>query len=285
MAELQARPAISVIMITGNVIEHSPGRAVFERALQSVAWAGELIIVDSDSRDGTRELAARYTDKIWVHPYQNSLKLQKKIAVTHVTGDWILWVDADEILPPALIAEIQRAAAAPAGPDAYRIHRQHFFVGKLLAHAGEDAPLRLWRRGAGHWDGPENDEFYVVDHPGVLTTPLEHYSTARLADRLHKIAYFSPAHAAKAELPPHPDYSGRDVWRWIVKPTLQRLYGVYWLERGYKDGVRGLIWSVLCAINVFYVHVLVWERAQTEARNPKAAEEADPEAMNAQARS
>lgn len=269
MAEPAPRPRISVIMITGNVIAGSPGGAIFARVLQSVAWADELIVVDSESTDGTRELAARYTGKIWIHPYQNSLKLQKKVALTHVTGDWVLWVDADEVLPPALIAEIRQTVAAPTA-EGYRIHRQHFFAGKLLAHAGEDAPLRLWRRGVGRWDGPENEEIYVVDHFGALTTPLEHYSTARLADRLKKMAYFSPAHAAMAELPPSGDYTVVDVWRRIVKPSLQQFYGVYWIHRGYKDGVRGFIWAVLCVIGDFYNHILLWERAQRLDATPAA---------------
>lgn len=263
MAEQTASPKISVIMITGNVIEGPPGAAIFERALQSVAWADELVIVDSASTDGTRELAARYTDKIVVHPYQNSLKRQKQIALTYTTGDWILWLDADEVLPEPLIAEIRAAVAAPSA-DGYRLRRQHFFVGKLLTHAGEDQNVRLWRRGVGAWQGPENDDYYTVERSGLLPTPFVHYSTVRIADRLRKMAKFSPAHAALAQLPPHADYSLRDAWRWIVRPALQRWYGVYWVERGYKDGVRGLIWSGLCAINVFYIHIQVWERAQQE---------------------
>lgn len=254
-------PRISVIMITGNVIAGSPGGAIFERVLQSVAWADELIVVDSDSTDGTRDVVARYTGKIWIHPYQNSLKLQKKIALTHVTGDWVLWVDADEVLPPALIAEIRQTVAAPAA-DGYRIRRRHVFAGKLLAHAGEDAPLRLWRGGVGHWDGPENEEIYVIEHHRMLTTPLEHYSSAHLADRLKKMVHFAPAHAAMADLPPSGDYTALDVWRRIVKPSLQQFYGVYWIHRGYKDGVRGFIWAVLRAVGDFFNHILLWERAQ-----------------------
>lgn len=256
---------ISVIMPTGNVLSQSPGEAVFRRVLQSLAWADELVIVDSDSGDGTRAVAAEFTDKIFVHAYDGSLKRQKQIALEHARGEWILWVDADEVLPPALSAEIQAAVAAPTA-RAWRIKRQHVFAGRVLRHAGEDAPLRLWRRGEGHWDGTENDEFYVAGPPvAVFATPLEHYSTARLADRLRKMAYFAPAHAALLPLPPRADYRRRDLWRRLLRPAAQRLYGVYWVERGYKDGVRGLLWALLCAINEFYVYLLLWERAQLAA--------------------
>src|SRR6185312_2987281 len=218
MAELGALPRVSVILITGNVISRTPGRAIFERVLQAVAWADELIVVDSASTDETREVAARYTDRIYIHPYQNSLKLQKKIALQYATGDWVLWVDADEVLPPALIAEIQAAVLAPVALG-YEMVRQHFFVGRLLRHAGEDVKLRLWRRGEGAWDGPENDEIYVVDPPlGRFRTPMEHYSTANLRARLEKIIYFAPAHAELAALPPHADYTAGEVWRLILRP-------------------------------------------------------------------
>lgn len=269
------RPArISVIMITGNVIARSPGQAIFERVLASVAWADELVVVDSASSDGTRDVAARYTDKVYIHPYQNSLKLQKKIALEHVSGDWILWVDADEVLPAALIAEIRAAVAAPRA-EGYRIARQHYFVGRLLKHSGDDAPLRLWRRGVGAWGGPENEEVYITPPPvGRLPTPLEHYSSPSLALRLQKIAYFAPAHAAMAALPPRADYTVTDVWRRIVKPSLQQFYGAYWIHRGYKDGVRGFIWAVLCVVADFYNHILLWERAQREV--PAEARHAAP---------
>jgi len=261
-----AAPRLSVMMITGNVIERSPGRAIFERALQSVAWADELVIVDSASSDATREVAARYTERIYVHPYRNSLKQQKVIALQYVTGDWVLWVDADEVLPPALIAEIQ-AAVRRAEPLAYRLPRQHIFLDRALDHVGDDAPLRLWRRGVGEWGGPENDEIYVVAGPvGRMHTPLEHYSSPTLALRLEKIAFFASAHAASRPLPPVASYSLRDAWRWIFKPAAQQFYGAYWLQRGYKDGVRGLVWATLCAIAEFYTGILVWERAEADAR-------------------
>jgi glycosyltransferase involved in cell wall biosynthesis len=255
-------PRLSVILPTGDVIAGSPGRAVFERVLASVGFADELVVVDSDSRDETRAIAAAHGAQVIVHPYQNSLKLQKQVALRHVTGDWVLWVDADEVLPAKLAAEIRAAIAAPQA-NAYRISRQHVFAGKLLRHAGEDAPLRLWRRGEGHWDGIENDEFYVVDPPiGRFETPLEHYSTARLADRLRKMAFFAPAHAATLPLPPTADYSLRDAWRRLLRPPVQRFYGVYWVERGYRDGIRGLLWALLCSVNELFIHALLWERAQ-----------------------
>ena len=270
MAELAASPRISVIMPTGNVIARAPGRAIFESVLQSVAWADELVIVDSDSHDDTRAVAARYTSKIFVHPYQGSLKRQKQLAIEYTTGDWILWVDADEVLPPALIAEIQHAVRHPQA-DGYQICRRHYFIGRPLNHDAEAPKMRLWRRGVGHWDGPENDEVYVVPAPvASLATPLEHYSDVSLQYRLEKMIYFAPAHAALTPLPAPADYSAAQIWRWIMRPAVQRIYGVYWVNRGYKDGVRGLIWALLCGITEFYRWLLVWERAQTSGATAPA---------------
>ena len=282
-------PRLSVIMITGNVIVRTPGRAIFERVLESVAWADEIVIVDSASTDETRAVAARYTSKIYVHPFRNSLKRQKKIALEYVTGDWILWVDADEVLPPALIAEIRQALHSPAiaGPNAvnaFMLRRQHIFAGLPLLHTGEDAKVRLWRRGVGHWDGPENDDIYVVPPPTpCFNTPLEHYSDPSLAARLKKMAYFAPAHAAIAELPPSPHYTAADVWRRLLRPPLQLFYGVYWVHRGYRDGLRGFIWASLSAITEFYKHILIWERAAVAAAPALAGRSATPETGRSEA--
>lgn len=261
-------------MITGNVVSQSPGAAIFERVLQSVAWADELVIVDSGSTDGTRELAARCTDRIYVHPFANSFKQQKQLALGYAGGDWVLSLDADEVVPPALAAEI-RAAIAAAAFDGYRILRHHWFIGRVLAHAGDDAPVRLWRRGVGQWAAPDLHEYYVLPGAtGRLATALEHHSTPSLAARLAKTLQFAQVAAATLPVPAEAEYSRRETWRRFLRPPLQRFYGLYWRGRGYKDGVRGFIWAGIAAIAEFYDAILSWERAAAAAqycRAPRAA--------------
>lgn len=257
----EVKPRVSVIMITGNVIARTPGRAIFERVLQSAAWADELVIVDSESTDGTREAARAYTERIYVHPFENSFKRQKQRALDYATGEWVLSLDADEVLPEELSAEI-RAAVQSGEANAYRIVRQHYFIGRILRHAGEDAPIRLWRRGVGAWAAPDVHEHYEVPGPvGKLKTPLEHYSTASLSGRLYKTLQFAQASAAQAETPARAEYTAGDVWRQLLRPPLARFYGVYWVERGWRDGVRGFLWAAISAISEFYHYMLVWEKA------------------------
>ncbi|MGH9473456.1 MAG: glycosyltransferase family 2 protein [Terriglobales bacterium] len=263
---------VSVIMITGNVVAHSPGAAIFERVLESAAWADELVIVDSGSADGTCEIAARFTDRIYVHPFAGSFKRQKQLALEYARGNWVLSLDADEVAPAELAEEIRTAVAAPAC-DGYRIQRQHWFVGRRLEHAGEDAPLRLWRRGVGQWAAPDLHEHYEVPGAvGRLQGALEHHSTPTLTARVEKTLQFSQVGAALLPLPDGPDYTRRQAWSRLVQPPLRRFYGVYWVERGYKDGVRGLIWAGMCAIAEFYDGILLWERAYFSASGRRSVE-------------
>lgn len=259
-----ATPIVSVIMPIGNVATQNPGREVFELCLQSVAWADQIVIVDSGSRDDSRELAARFTSEVYVHPYRDSIKRQKELALQYARGDWVLSVDADEILPPALIAEIQ-AAVRHGTADAYWIWRLHYFLGQPLRHCGRDRVIRLWRRGVGAFAGGDIHEYYQV--PGrtaELATPLEHQCTLALGPRLEKQMLWARSQAATAPLPPRARYRRRDVWRLIVRPPLENMYSIYWVNRGYRDGIRGFLWMLISGTGELWSRILLWERAQRE---------------------
>ena len=134
---------LSVVLITLNAAAQLPG------CLASVAFADELLVVDSGSDDGTAELAARLGARV-VRKDWLGFGAQKQFAVEQAAHDWVLCLDADERVSPELAASIARALADP-GAKAYRMARCNRFLGRWLRH-GEGYPdwsLRLFDRQIG----------------------------------------------------------------------------------------------------------------------------------------
>ena len=134
---------LSVIIITKNEA------AVIERCLASVAWADEIIVFDTDSSDGTADIARGLGAKVTSAPDWPGFGPQKNRALALATGDWVLSIDADEWITAELRSEIEKAIAAPDFLPAYRMPRLSSYCGRTMRHSGwwPDRVFRLFRRG------------------------------------------------------------------------------------------------------------------------------------------
>ena len=139
--------SLSVVIITLNE------EANLARTLASVAWADEIVVLDSGSTDRTREVAESFRAKFFVEPWKG-FAAQKNSALEKATGDWILSLDADEEVEPALAEEIRAVLGANPSVAGFRIPRKNFFLGRWIKHGGfyPDPKLRLFRRGAGQFE-------------------------------------------------------------------------------------------------------------------------------------
>lgn len=233
---------LSVIIITCNEASN------IADCLASVAFADECIVLDSGSTDDTVEIARRAGARVEVTPDWPGFGPQKNRALALATGDWVLSLDADERVTPALAAEIQAVMAAPVGP-AYEIPRLSSFCGKFIRHSGwwPDPVLRLFRRGEGRFTDAAVHERVVADGPvGRLRAHMLHYTYPDLAFAIQKMNRYSSDAAAmmhargrKASV-----FSalGHSVW------TFVRIYVV---RRGFLDGGHGFVLAVLAAMGSF----------------------------------
>lgn len=163
-------PTISVVIITYNAED------LIADCLASVQWADEVIVVDSESGDGTVALAERLSARVVTRPW-GGFSDQKNFAAGLASGDWVLHLDADERVSGPLRDEL-RAVAAAAGPNGYFFPRQNFWLGCWIRHGGwyPDWSLRLYRRGTGRWEGLTHERLVVAGSLGRLTQPLQHFS-------------------------------------------------------------------------------------------------------------
>jgi glycosyltransferase involved in cell wall biosynthesis len=248
-------------------------------ALESVAFADELIVVDSHSRDATRALAAGFRGKT---PEGNEVRPrvierdwpghveQKNFAIDQAAHDWVLAVDADERVSPELRREIEAVLArGEAVADGYTMPRKTWYLGKWIRHGGwyPDRKLRLFRRSRGRWGGINpHDHVHVEGRVQELAGDLLHYSYRDLADHLRTVNSFTDIAAREKAL--------RDVrWpvaRMLVHPPFKFLK-MYVLKRGFLEGTAGLIMAGIGALYVFLKYAKLWEsrsRAWKEAAPP-----------------
>lgn len=216
--------------------------------LESVAWADEIIVVDSGSSDKTREIAREFTDRIVVHPW-SGYSAQKNFALAQCRGEWVLSLDADERVPDALREEIAATLAGPPAAAGFMIPRQNFFQGRWIRHGGwyPDYQLRLFRRGRGRFTERAVHESVHLDGPaGRLRMPLAHQSYRGIEDFVARANRYSDLAARELAA------SGRggDLRDLLLRP-LWRFVLMYVLRRGFLDGWRGFLLAVLYAHYVF----------------------------------
>jgi glycosyltransferase involved in cell wall biosynthesis len=241
--------ALSVVLITRNAAAQLP------ECLASVAFADEVVVVDSESSDGTPEVAARYGARVVAKEWLGFGR-QKQFAVEQAKHDWVLCLDADERVSKELAASLVRALEAPASP-VYRMARCNRFLGRWLRH-GEGYPdwsPRLFDRRQARWsdDAVHEKVLYAVT-PGSLEGDLLHESAESLARYLDKQNRYSSL--AAEEL--HRQGRRAGLLELVFSP-LVRFAKFYVLRLGFLDGLPGLVHISIGCMNSFHKYAKLIE--------------------------
>lgn len=181
---------LSVVLITKNEA------ANIRACLESVAWADEIIVVDSGSSDDTVAIARSMGAKVHEHDWPG-FGPQKNRALGYASGDWVFSIDADERVTPELRAELEQAMRA-GDAEGYYCPRLSQFCGAFIHHSGwyPDYVLRLFRRGKGRFsDSLVHESVQLQGRSAKLRSPLLHYSYLDRADVERKVAHYSDAAA------------------------------------------------------------------------------------------
>jgi glycosyltransferase involved in cell wall biosynthesis len=244
-------PRLSACIITRDEADR------IEACLDSLAFCDEIVLVDSGSADATRELAAAKGARVLTRAF-DGYRAQKDFAVQQAQHDWVLCLDADERVTPALRAAIEAVQATGFGAAAgYRFARATEYFGAFLRHgnAYPDRVLRLFDRRRGGWrGGREIHEHASVDGTVVtLAGELEHRAYRSLGDQLRRLEHY-------ARLMAHDMHArGRraHLWNMLLNPFWRFVRG-YLLRRGFLDGWRGLVFAWVEANYVRQKFIMLW---------------------------
>ena len=243
-------PKLSVTVITKNE------SADIGAALESVAWADEIVVVDSQSTDDTAAIARRYTERVLVRDWPGYVD-QKNFAAASARNDWILSLDADERVTPELAREIQNRLEGTPREAAFRIPRVTWHLGRWVRTTDwyPDYQLRLYDRRSAEWTGRYVHEAVSVRGAiGQLRGELQHFAYRDVADHLETIDRYT-TYASRQM-----NEAGRraSVLQMVGHPPLAFLRN-YIARGGIRDGLPGLIISTLNSYYVFLKFAKLWE--------------------------
>jgi glycosyltransferase involved in cell wall biosynthesis len=250
---------ISVCIIAGNEARR------IRRALESVTdWTTEIIaVLNEEVNDGTDKIFVEFGAKIFREPWKGHIA-QKNSAAEKATQPWLLGLDSDEEVPPALRAEIKRAMDNPGNYAAFCFPRCAQFCGRWIRHGDwyPDRQTRLWRRGAAEWGGVDpHDKLLVQGNVGKLKNDLLHYSMESLEHQIQKTVKYADEFArislAEQRTVTFLDLAVRPVWRF---------WRTYLFRLGFLDGWQGFAIAWMTAFYTFLRYARV-----RESQRPKSS--------------
>lgn len=246
--------SLSVVVITKNE------EAVIGRCLASVTWADQLIVVDSGSTDRTLDICREHNATVQVTPDWPGPGTQRNRAIELAGSDWVLALDADEWVPDALRAEIERTIAAPGDFIAFRIPRQSSYCGRYMRHGGwwPDYVTRLFRRGKARFGGGIVHDHLIAEGPvGKLNAHLLHEAFTDLEEVLQKVNSYSTWGAQT--LSENGKAAGLSS---AVMHGAWTFFKTYVLRGGFLDGREGFMLAVSNAEGTYYKYAKLWLRAR-----------------------
>ncbi|MCY7348815.1 MAG: glycosyltransferase family 2 protein [Pyrinomonadaceae bacterium] len=246
---------ISACLITFNEAEK------IAEAVQSLGWADEILVVDSESTDATRAIAESFGARVLIRKWEGFSK-QKQYAADHAAHDWIFSLDADERVSDELKTEILRLKNSDENglADGFRIPRLAFYMNRPIRHGGwyPDWQLRFYNRRKGRWKAVLVHESVQMNESAKvekLRGDILHYSVEN-ASHHHRMIGTRYAPLAAEQM----FVRGKTVSAFkIVTVGLTTFLQNYILKGGFLDGLAGFCIARFAAHHAFLKYLLLWE--------------------------
>lgn len=238
---------ISVVILTHN------NEGTIADCIRSVVWC-DSIIIDDYSTDRTLEKVDKHNVAIYKRSLQNDFSEQRNFALSKVTTEWALFIDADEIVNEKLAKEIQKTIKDTAC-NGFLVPRTTFWNGKRMRF-GEFfnfSLLRLARKNSGRWEGNVHEVWKVKGKVGVLSSPIIHLQDGEIQSELRKINLYSSIRAKEL-------FTKRELGSYfaILFMPIGKLLMNYIFKLGVLDGIPGLINAISMSFYTFLVRAKLW---------------------------
>ena len=240
---------ISVIILTKNE-EKNIGKC-----LENLFWCDEMIVIDDFSIDKTIEIAQALNAKIFKRSLDNNFSAQRNYGLSKTKSDWVLYIDADEVVSTDLKNEILKTMRSETNKMGFFLKRRDFIFGKEIQHGefGNIKLLRLAKAGAGKWRGNVHERWEIKGPIGKLSNPLLHFPHQHINTFLKEINFYTDIRAKELF-----GEGVRSSFLSIIFYTKAKFFQNYMIRFGLLDGTSGIILALLMSFHSFMVRSKLW---------------------------
>jgi len=245
---------ISAVVLTKNEEEN------IKECLAGLKFCEEIIVIDDNSTDKTKEIAKKEGARVYVRSLDNNFAGQRNYALGLTKEEWMFFIDADERVTPALRQEITNNKLQITKINGFWFKRNDFFMEKLLKHGEAKSVklLRLARKGSGEWARKVDEKWEIKGQTQLLKNPLLHYSHNNLKEFLESINSRSSLNASQF----FSENKKVSFLDWF-KPLAKFLQN-YFLRFGFLDSTAGFVFAVMMSLHSFLVRgklYLLWKKS------------------------
>lgn len=258
--------------LSAYMLTHNNERTV-ERAIQSLKFADEIIVVDSYSTDNTVDIVNKYTDKVIQRTWPG-FRDQYQFAQDQCNHDWVVFIGGDEEISEELALEMQEAIQLnnefPKDKQiqGFYVRRRTFYLNRWIVHGGwlSDQEVLLYRKSLSSWKGDLHAAVEVQGRTSQLSGYLHHYSYRNIEEQIHRINLIS---SRASDSLSHSGESMTLLHLIVIPPA--RFIKEYIFKLGFLDGMPGFIIAVNNCFYVFNKYAKLWEHKHCEPENVELA--------------
>lgn len=245
---------VSVVINTFNEAEY------IEQAIKSVKWADEVIVCDMYSDDKTTEIARKNGAKVILHKRVRLVELVRNFQISKATGDWVLILDPDEVIPPSLAKQLQDITKDAEDINYVEIPRKSIIFGKWMNASmwWPDYNIRFFKKGSVVWGDkihrPPEVSGKGIKLPDNEQSAIWHNHYSNVTQYLQRMTRYTEFQAQDLV-----DSNYIFDWRDLIKKPLGEFMGRFFANYGYRDGLHGLVLNMLQAFSFLVVYIRVWE--------------------------
>ncbi len=232
-------------------------------------WVDEIIIVDDHSDDRTVAIAReQYGAKVITQALDKDWSKQRNTGAAISSNDWILQLDADEVVPLSTAHMIKDILSKEGHAKAYTLIRVNVLFGKVLTHCGSGEYLRLYDRRSATWEGTVHEQLRVQGDVAKIAASIEHYPVDSMGHFLGKNLSYAEVTAIQF-LNKNESLDVKDIRNRLTFKALKLFWKSYVRKKGYKDGLQGLVWCVLMVITSQMYWLMILQKAYDDGRLEK----------------
>ena len=247
---------ISVVVIAKNEQEN------IGRCLRSVGWADEIILIDGYSEDKTRKIAEKFSAQVYQRKLGGNFAAQRNYGIKKAKNEWVLFIDADETIPPDLAYEIQNLPPKTNQQyNAFKIPRIDYMWGKEIKYGDVKGArlVRLGRKKAGKWKRAVHEVWDIQGKIGELKNPILHYPHKNITEFLEKVRIYAFLHASQLE-----KEGVKANFSHIVFLPAGKFLTNYIFKLGFLDGTAGFIHAAMMSFHSFIARAELWLKQKSK---------------------